>query len=50
MAVITVLGGIGQEALLVFITRNGASWDPGWLVHILFEVGLGDMGGAWSQT
>ena len=42
----TVLSRLGQEALLVFVTkicRYGVSWDPGWFVHILFEVGLRGM-------
>lgn len=37
------MSGLGQEVLLVFVTRttrNGASWDPEWFIHILFEVGL----------
>ena len=46
MAKTAVLGGLGQEALLVFVTkvsRNGTPWDFGWFVHILFEVGLREM-------
>lgn len=46
MAKTAVLGGLGQEALLFFVTkisRNGAPWDLGWFVHILFEVGLRGM-------
>ena len=43
MAKTAVLGGLGQEALLVFVTkisRKGVPWDLGWFVHILVDVGL----------
>ena len=46
MAKTAVLCGLGQEALLVFVTkisRNGAPWGLRWFVHILFEVGLREM-------
>lgn len=52
----SVMGGLGQEALLVLATRiprNGASWDLEWFVHILFEVGPGVGGsveGRWVTS